>query len=210
VHRDGACLSASLWWDQTGAATTCSRSAEHGRAGGDLPRSGLRALGPCDRCLVGAVAVDDQPGSQRQRRPTPLLGRAGGPGWPARATRPKPCKLAGNPTLRAIVEEKLARRWSPQQIDGWLKLTYPKRPEMQGVAREHLPHPLRAVTRCTALGTDPVSAHRPGEPTPERRAAARRPRRTAEHAAHLRAAARGRGPEPCPGTGKATWSSART
>ncbi|QWZ10063.1 IS30 family transposase [Nocardioides panacis] len=49
----------------------------------------------------------------------------------SRATRPKPCKLADNPTLRAIVEEKLARRWSPQQIDGWLKLTYPKRPEMQ-------------------------------------------------------------------------------
>ena len=49
----------------------------------------------------------------------------------SRATRPKPCKLAGNPVLRAIVEEKLARRWSPQQIDGWLKLTYPKRPEMQ-------------------------------------------------------------------------------
>jgi IS30 family transposase len=43
----------------------------------------------------------------------------------------KPCKLAGNPVLRAIVEEKLQRRWSPQQIDGWLKLTYPKRPEMQ-------------------------------------------------------------------------------
>ncbi len=49
----------------------------------------------------------------------------------ARATRPKPCKLAGNPVLRAIVEEKLARRWSPQQIDGWLKVTFPKRPEMQ-------------------------------------------------------------------------------
>lgn len=49
----------------------------------------------------------------------------------SRATRPKPCKLDGNPALRAIVEEKLARRWSPQQIDGWLKLTYPKRPEMQ-------------------------------------------------------------------------------
>ncbi len=49
----------------------------------------------------------------------------------ARATRPKRCKLAGNPVLRAIVEEKLARRWSPQQIDGWLKVTFPKRPEMQ-------------------------------------------------------------------------------
>jgi transposase, IS30 family len=49
----------------------------------------------------------------------------------SRATRPKPCKLADNLVLRAIVEEKLARRWSPQQIDGWLKLTYPQRPEMQ-------------------------------------------------------------------------------
>ena len=49
----------------------------------------------------------------------------------SRATRPKACKLAGNPALRVIVEEKLARRWSPQQIDGWLKVTYPKCPEMQ-------------------------------------------------------------------------------
>jgi DNA-binding CsgD family transcriptional regulator len=36
----------------------------------------------------------------------------------SRATRTKTCKLAGNPVLGAIVEEKLARRWSPQQIDG--------------------------------------------------------------------------------------------
>jgi IS30 family transposase len=48
-----------------------------------------------------------------------------------RATRPKPCRLAGHPALRAIVEQKLKRRWSPQQIAGWLKLTYPARPEMQ-------------------------------------------------------------------------------
>ena len=49
----------------------------------------------------------------------------------ARATRPKRCNLAGNPALRDIVEEKLQRRWSPQQIAGWLKLTYPTRPKMQ-------------------------------------------------------------------------------
>jgi IS30 family transposase len=49
----------------------------------------------------------------------------------SRATRPKACKLAGNPQLRAIVEAKLVCRWSPQQIAGWLKLTYPDRPEMQ-------------------------------------------------------------------------------
>src|SRR4051812_49339659 len=48
----------------------------------------------------------------------------------ARATRPKRCKLAANPALAGIVAEKLARRWSPQQIAGWLKLTYPDDPEM--------------------------------------------------------------------------------
>jgi IS30 family transposase len=48
-----------------------------------------------------------------------------------RATRPKLCKLAGNVVLAGIVEAKLRRRWSPQQIAGWLKLTYPDDPEMQ-------------------------------------------------------------------------------
>ena len=49
----------------------------------------------------------------------------------SRATRPKACKLAANPALRDIVEDKLIRRWSPQQIAGWLKVTFPDRPEMQ-------------------------------------------------------------------------------
>lgn len=49
----------------------------------------------------------------------------------AKATRPKPCKLAMNPRLAGIVAEKLKRRWSPEQIAGWLKLTYSDDPEMQ-------------------------------------------------------------------------------
>src|SRR5256885_2221737 len=48
-----------------------------------------------------------------------------------RATRPKRCKLATSPVLAGIVAEKLRRRWSPEQIAGWLKLTYPDDPEMQ-------------------------------------------------------------------------------
>ena len=35
--------------------------------------------------------------------------------------RPKVAKLAGDPVLRAVVEEKLALQWSPQQISGWLR-----------------------------------------------------------------------------------------
>jgi IS30 family transposase len=56
--------------------------------------------------------------------------RADQAAW-ARAARPKLCKLAGNRVLRDIVEAKLERCWSPQQIAGWLKLTYPEAVEMQ-------------------------------------------------------------------------------
>jgi IS30 family transposase len=48
-----------------------------------------------------------------------------------RAQRPKPAKLALEPRLRAVVEEKLAVRWSPQQIVGWLPLAYPHDPVMR-------------------------------------------------------------------------------
>jgi len=42
-----------------------------------------------------------------------------------RARRPKLCCLAKNGTLREIVASKLALEWSPEQIAGWLKRTYP-------------------------------------------------------------------------------------
>ncbi len=48
-----------------------------------------------------------------------------------RARRPKPSKLAENPVLQRVVEEKLAEWWSPQQVVLWLKRTYPDHQEMQ-------------------------------------------------------------------------------
>jgi IS30 family transposase len=48
-----------------------------------------------------------------------------------RAQRPKAAKLVLQPRLRAVVEEKLALRWSPQQIAGWLPLAYPQDPVMR-------------------------------------------------------------------------------
>ena len=42
-----------------------------------------------------------------------------------RACRPKTCKLAQNRTLAHIVAGRLRLQWSPQQIAGWLKRTYP-------------------------------------------------------------------------------------
>lgn len=44
----------------------------------------------------------------------------------ANTRRPKRCKLARCPRLRWWVTEKLKLNWSPEQIAGWLKLTYPR------------------------------------------------------------------------------------
>jgi IS30 family transposase len=48
-----------------------------------------------------------------------------------RALRPKPAKLVLRPRLRSVVEAKLALRWSPEQIAGWLSLAYPQDPVMR-------------------------------------------------------------------------------
>ncbi len=42
-----------------------------------------------------------------------------------RALRPKRCRLAENRPLAKLVTEKLRQSWSPEQIAGWLKHTYP-------------------------------------------------------------------------------------
>ncbi len=48
-----------------------------------------------------------------------------------RAHRPKPAKLATCARLRRVVEAKLALRWSPQEISGWLVRTFPDDPELR-------------------------------------------------------------------------------
>ena len=42
-----------------------------------------------------------------------------------RALRPKKCKLACHPALSRAVSAKLRRKWSPEQIAGWLKRAFP-------------------------------------------------------------------------------------
>jgi len=43
-----------------------------------------------------------------------------------RAKRPKPMLLGQNTYLNELVATKLRQDWSPEQISGWLKLTYPE------------------------------------------------------------------------------------
>ena len=42
-----------------------------------------------------------------------------------RARRPKLCRLAQHERLRRIVADQLGQDWSPEQITGWLKQSYP-------------------------------------------------------------------------------------
>jgi IS30 family transposase len=48
-----------------------------------------------------------------------------------RAHRPKHCKLGLHPSLARRVANKLKRRWSPEQIAGWLRRSSPNDPNRQ-------------------------------------------------------------------------------
>ncbi len=63
-----------------------------------------------------------------------------------RALRPKPCKLACWSFLARAVSAKLQRKWSPEQIAGWLKRAYPGEPDNQ-VSHETIYRSLFIQTR---------------------------------------------------------------
>src|SRR3954471_10175076 len=95
-----------------------------GLAAGLSLRSIAAGLGRAPSTISREVAAQGGQGGYRAAPADQLA-------W-ARARRRKACKLATHPPLRAIVGEKLKQQqWSPQQIAGWLKTTYPNDPEMQ-------------------------------------------------------------------------------
>ncbi len=83
-------------------------------------------------CSLGSIAVKlgrsastisreiDRNGGRRRYR----ANQADQAAWD-RARRPKRCKLSANHALARIVAKKLGQLWSPEQIAGWLKRTYP-------------------------------------------------------------------------------------
>ncbi len=48
-----------------------------------------------------------------------------------RGRRPKTCKLAQNRALARLVAAKLRLQWSPEQVAGWIKRTFPDDPSLQ-------------------------------------------------------------------------------
>jgi IS30 family transposase len=91
-----------------------------------------------DRAPLGTICIDRQPRSQPQ---------AAGSDQAAldRARRPNLCKLACHPFLRRTVSIGLRRQWSPEQIAGWLKRTYPGKPQNQ-VSHETI------IAACSGAG----------------------------------------------------------
>jgi len=94
-----------------------------GLAAGRSLREVARGLGRAPSTVSREVA---RHGGRRRYRALQADDRA----W-RRARRPKPCKLACEPRLRALVAAKLAQEWSPEQISGWLARTYPKEQALQ-------------------------------------------------------------------------------
>jgi IS30 family transposase len=94
-----------------------------GLAGGESRRSIARRLGRSPSTISREVNVN---GGVRRYRAC----RADSDAF-RRARRPKPSKLVSCTRLRAVVEDKLELRWSPQQISGWLVDEFPDDPEMR-------------------------------------------------------------------------------
>jgi IS30 family transposase len=93
-----------------------------GLAAGDPLRRIAGRLGRAPSTVSREVAANG--GRRRYRAVT-----ADEAAW-RRALRPKEQKLAGSELLRWLVEAALERRWSPQQTAGWLRSSFPDRPEL--------------------------------------------------------------------------------
>jgi IS30 family transposase len=94
-----------------------------GLAAGESLRRIASGLGRAPSTVCREVAAS---GGRGRYRACPADRRAVG-----LAHRCKPAKLARCPRLRQVVEAKLMLRWSPEQIAGWLKASYPDDPEMR-------------------------------------------------------------------------------
>ena len=94
----------------------------------------LRAAGESIRGVARRLGRSPSTISRELRRNADARGeyrpsRAHALAW-QRAGRPKPAKLAVNQALRAIVEQDLARKYSPAQIAARLRMQFPTDPEM--------------------------------------------------------------------------------
>src|SRR5215217_7384293 len=135
-----------------------------------------RARGDSIRTIAALLGRSPSTVSRELRRNADGLGRYRATAAHAlayhRASRPKPGKLVQNLELRGKVEADLAKKYSPEQIAGRLKVEFPDRPEMQ-VSTETIYQSLyvqsrgalkRDLTRCLRTGRAvPKPCRKPGQ-----------------------------------------------
>jgi IS30 family transposase len=123
-----------------------------------------RARGDSIRAIAGLLGRSPSTVSRELRRNAGGLGRYRATTAHAlayhRASRPKPAKLLTSLRLRGMVEADLAKKYSPEQIAGRLKVEFPDQPEMQ-VSTETIYQSLyvqsrgalkQELTRCLRTG----------------------------------------------------------
>jgi len=88
-----------------------------GVVAGSSIRSIAASLGRAPSSISREIRRNGGPGGYR-------ASRADEAAW-ARACRPKVCRLGRNRALAQLVSSKLCLEWSPEQIAGWLKRSYP-------------------------------------------------------------------------------------
>ncbi len=110
--------------DLTGRCLTFTEREEIGlgRAGGESIRTIAAKLGRSPSTVSRELARNATGGKYRATSAHALAY--------ARASRPKPAKLATNLVLRRKVEHDLGKRYSPEQIAGRLRREFPSDPEM--------------------------------------------------------------------------------
>jgi IS30 family transposase len=128
---------ARAWFREAGGVAACGAVAPGGR---------YLSLAEREEIAVGlAAGLGVREIARRLGRPASTVSRevrrnASGRGYRAtaaqaraeeRARRPKPAKLAVNGELRAWVQARLERNWSPEQVSARLAVEFPGRPEMR-------------------------------------------------------------------------------
>lgn len=109
-----------------------------GLAAGETPATIARRLGRARSTITREI----------QRHGTPETYRAESADRAAwqRARRPQRCRLATQRRLRIVVAQRLAAKWAPQQIAGWLVTAFPDDPTMR-VSHETIYRTLYLQTR---------------------------------------------------------------
>ena len=147
-----------------------------GRAGGESIRCIARRLGRSPSTVSRELRRNaDRRGGYRATAAHALA-------W-ERASRPKLAKLHLNRRLREIVEAELARRYSPEQIAGRLRVQFPDDPEMW-VSTETIYQSLYVTSRgALRRELTYVSSHRTqaASPRPQARAAQESDPRHGQH-----------------------------